>query len=91
MKLNLTAMALAGGLFWGAAILILASVNLVWPSYGRAVLDMVASTYPGYHPGSGASSVITGSLYALADGAIAGAFFGWLYNRMARLRPGSAA
>lgn len=91
MKLNLTAMAVAGGLFWGVAILALASANLVWPSYGRAVLDMAASTYPGYHPGSGVSSVITGSLYALVDGAVAGAFFGWVYNLLARQRPGSAA
>lgn len=86
MKFNLKAMALAGGLFWGGAILVLASANLIWPGYGRAVLDWAASVYPGYHPGTGASSVITGSLYAFVDGAIAGAFFGWLYNLLSRPR-----
>jgi len=91
MKFNLTAMALAGGLFWGAAILSVASANLIWPSYGRAVLDWVASVYPGYQPGSGVSSVVTGSLYAFVDGAVAGAFFGWLYNLLAHPRRGNAA
>lgn len=91
MKFNLAAMALAGGLFWGLAILALASANLMWPNYGRAVLDWAASVYPGYHPGSGVGSVVTGTLYAFVDGAVAGAFFGWLYNRVARRRSGSAA
>jgi hypothetical protein len=91
MRLNVTAMALAGALFWGAAIFAVASANLIWPSYGRGVLDWSASVYPGYHPGSGIGSVITGTLYALADGALAGGLFGWLYNRLARTRPGNAA
>ena len=91
MKFNLTAMALAGGLFWGAAIFTLALANLMWPNYGRAVLDWAASVYPGYHPGSGVGSVLTGTLYALVDGAVAGAFFGWLYNRLAQTRAGNAA
>ena len=91
MRLNLTAMAITAGLFWGAAILIVGSANLIWPSYGRAFLDLAASVYPGYVPGSGAGSVITGTLYGLVDGAIAGAVFGWLYNLLARLFPGAAA
>jgi len=91
MKFNLTAMALAGALFWGAAILAVASANLIWPNYGRAVLDWVASVYPGYHPGSGVGSVVTGTIYALVDGAFAGVSFGWLYNRLACVRPGNAA
>jgi len=90
MKFNLTAMALAGGLFWGAAILAVASANLIWPSYGRAVLDWSASVYPGFHPGSGIGSVVTGTLYALVDGAVAGGVFGWLYNVLAPTRPATA-
>ncbi len=37
--------------------------------------------YPGYAPG-GFGSVIMGTLYALVDGAIGGAVFAWLYNRI---------
>jgi hypothetical protein len=91
MKLNLTALTFAAGLFWGLAVLIVAAANLIWPSYGGAFLDLAASVYPGYRPGSGVGSVITGTLYGLVDGAIAGAVFGWLYNLLARLRPGAAA
>ena len=91
MRFNLTALSLTVGLFWGAAILIVASANLIWPSYGRAFLDLAASIYPGYHPGPTVGSVITGTLYGLVDGAIAGAVFGWLYNLLSRQFPGGAA
>lgn len=91
MKFNLRAMALAGGLFWGVAVLVLAAANLVWPGYGLAVLNWAASVYPGYHPGTGVGSVVTGTLYAFVDGAAAGALFGWLYNRLAHTKMGNAA
>ena len=86
MRFNVVAMALTVGVFSGAALLIVALANLMWPSYGRAYLDLAASVYPGYRPGSGLGSVISGTLYALVDGAIAGAVFGWLYNLFARQR-----
>jgi len=91
MKLNVTALTLTGGLFWGAAILMVALANLIWPGYGRAFLDLTASIYPGYQPGSGMGSVVIGALYGLVDGAIAGAIFGWLYNMLAQQRPGRSA
>lgn len=86
MRFDITALALTVGLFWGAAILIVASANLIWPSYGRAFLDLAASIYPGYHAGSGLGSVITGTLYGLVDGAIAGGVFAWLYNSLTQRR-----
>jgi len=91
MKLNVMALTLTVGLFCGAAIFIVASANLIWPSYGRTFLDVAASVYPGYHPFSGIGSVIKGTVYAFVDGAISGAFFGWLYNLLARRHSGSAA
>lgn len=84
MKLDIKALALSGGIFWGAAILLTALANLIWPDYGRAFLDLAASLYPGYRPGSGVGSVVTGTLYGLVDGAIAGAVLAWLYNLLAR-------
>lgn len=91
MRLNITALTLTAGLFWGGAILIVALANLIWPGYGRTFLDLAASIYPGYRPGTGIGSVITGTLYGLVDGAIGGAIFGWLYNLLTRQRPGPAA
>ncbi len=80
MRLNVTALSIASGVFWGACILVVAAANLAWPGYGQAFLQLCASIYPGYHPGTGAGSVVTGTIYALVDGAIGGAIFGWLYN-----------
>jgi hypothetical protein len=91
MRINVIALSATAGLFWGAAILVVASANLVWPTYGRAFLELAASMYPGFRPGPAIGSIITGTLYGLVDGAIAGAIFGWIYNFLARQFPSSAA
>jgi len=91
MRFNAIALSATVALFWGAAILVVASANLIWPTYGRAFLELAASIYPGYHPSPAIGSIITGTLYGLVDGAIAGAVFGWLYNLLSRQLPSSAA
>ncbi len=83
MRFNITALAITTGLFWGAAILLVSLANLIWSEYGVALLDVAASVYPGYQAGTGIGSVIVGTLYALVDGAVAGAIFAWLYNFVA--------
>lgn len=90
MRVSVSALALTLGVFWGAAMLIVALANLIWPGYGGAFLDLAASVYPGYRPGSGPGSIIVGTLYALVDGAVAGAVVAWLYNVVARRPAGSA-
>jgi hypothetical protein len=80
MKLHVPALALTAALLWGGAILVVGLANMAWPHYGGAFLEVMASIYPGYHPGSGIRSVITGTLYGLVDGAIGGAIFAWVYN-----------
>ena len=84
MRFSAIALGLTAGILWGAAILVVGVANLVWPSYGRAFLELLASVYSGYRPGSGLASVITGAPYGLVDGAIGGAVFGWLYNLIFR-------
>jgi hypothetical protein len=84
MRINVIALSVTAALFWSTAILIVASANLIWPGYGGAFLALAASVYPGYDPGQGIGSIITGTLYGLVDGAIAGAIFGWLYNLISR-------
>ena len=90
MRFSIAAMASTLGIFWGSAILIVALANLIWPNYGRTFLELVASIYPGYRPGSGLVSVITATLYAVLDGAVGGAVFAWLYNLIARRRADAA-
>ena len=84
MKMNIIALSIAAAVLWSGAILVVAVANLIWPGYGGAFLELVASIYPGYLPGHGLASVITATLYGLVDGAIAGAIFGWLYNFISR-------
>ena len=83
MRLHTVAMALAFGIFWGACVLFVGVANMIWPSYGQALLQICASIYPGYHPGTGAGSVVIGASYALIDGLVGGAIFGSLYNLFA--------
>ena len=58
-------------------------VNMIWPTYGQAFLEMMASVYPGYAANGSAAQVIIGTVYGVVDGAIAEAIFAWLYNRVA--------
>lgn len=90
MRLNVTALAITAALIWGGAILAVSVANILWPPYGAAFLNVVASIYPGYQPGVGFGSVITGALYGLVDGGIGAVVFGWLYNLIAA-RPASPA
>lgn len=86
MKLNVKAMAITAGLFWGVgAMFMIGMVNLMWPSYayGQTFLEVMATVYPGYNAAASFGEVIVGSLYGLADGAVCGAAFAWIYNRFA--------
>ncbi len=80
MKLSIKGRAISAALLWGIALLILGSANLIFSGYGSNFLEVIGSVYPGYHPGTGISSVIVGSLYGVVDAGIGGAIFAWLYN-----------
>jgi hypothetical protein len=80
MRMNILAFALAAGLFWGLAVLVISLANLAWPTYGRAFLELLASMYPGYHVGAGIGSVFMATFYGLVDGVGSGALIAWLYN-----------
>lgn len=82
MKLSVKGLTAAAVIAWGGCFFLVALANLIWPTYGESWLQLGQSIYPGYTPG-GFGSVIVVTLYALLDGAVAGAVFGWLYNRFA--------
>jgi hypothetical protein len=90
MRINVIALSVTAGLFWGAAIFMVASAHSIWPSYGGAFLEFSSSIYPGYDPDPGIGSIFMGTLYGLVDGAIGGAIFGWLYNFLSRKFPSTA-
>ena len=68
MKLNVKALAFAFALVWAGAIFVTGLVNLIWPGYGEAFLQMLGSVYPGYSGGTSFLQVLLGTLYGLLDG-----------------------
>ena len=83
MKLDIKALGITAALFWGGSILVIALVNMMWSGYGQAVLDLVASIYPGYDGTASIGQVLIGTGYGLVDGFIGGAIFAWVYNQFA--------
>lgn len=80
MRLNVKALALTSGLFWGFGLFFLTWWVIMFDgATGEATL--IGRLYRGYSI-SPAGSVI-GLAWALADGAIGGAIFAWLYNLLA--------
>lgn len=86
MALNVKASAGALAIVWGGALCLTALINLAFPSYGLAWLQLAASIYPGYHGPGDPWAVVVVTLYGLVDGAGAGAVCAWLYNRLAHAR-----
>lgn len=80
MKLDVKALALAAAVAWGGCFFLVGLANLVWPPYGAAWLELGRSIYPGYGGPGGFGSVVVVTLYAVVDGAVAGAVVAWLYN-----------
>jgi len=82
MKLSVKGLAITAAIVWGGAIFLTGLLNLIWMGYGVAFLDMARSIYPGYAGTAGFAGVIVGTLYGVVDGAVGGAVFAWLYNRL---------
>ncbi len=80
MKLSVKSLTITSAVLWGGVCLLVAVLNVIWPDYGRTFLDVISSIYPGYAVTGTLGSVIIGTLYALLDGAVGGALFGWIYN-----------
>lgn len=80
-KLSVKAAAFSAGILWAFGVFFVGAVNLFRGDYGMTFLELLRSVYPGFHNAQTLGSVIIASLYALVDGAVAGALFAWLYNR----------
>jgi hypothetical protein len=81
MKLDVKAFALTVGLFWGL-MLFLATWWMILLEGATGESTLLGRIYVGFSI-SPAGSLI-GLLWALVDGAIGGAIFAWLYNRLVR-------
>jgi hypothetical protein len=77
MKLNVKALAVAAGLFWGFMIFFVTWWIMLFEGASGEV-TLLGMVYRGYCI-SPLGSVV-GLLWGLIDGLIGGAIFGWLYN-----------
>lgn len=84
MRLSVSGLAVTFAVIWGGGVFLVAIANAIWPSYGQAFLDMVASIYPGYKAARNFGDIVTGTIYALFDGGIFGLLLGVIYNALAR-------
>ena len=82
MRLSIKGTAIAAGLLWGGALLLVGLINLARPEYGTNFISMMSSVYPWFHSTHTFASVVIGTIDGFIDGAIAGCLFGWLYNLM---------
>lgn len=80
MKLSVKAFALTSGILWGAAVF-LATVWLLAMGTGGATISLLGNFYLGYS--FSALGAVVGLVWGFADGAICGALFAWLYNKLA--------
>ena len=85
LQLSLRATAIAAGLVWGGAILIVGLINLADPSYGMSFIQMTSSVYPWFHASRNIGNVIIGTVDGLIDGALAGLIFALLYNAVTNI------
>jgi len=80
MRLSLKGLVITSALLGGGCILCVGLTNLAAPSYGTAFLQLASSVYPGFRNLHTFVDVLVGTVYGLVDGALAGLFFGLLYN-----------
>ena len=84
MKLNIKAFALAFGLIWGLGLFCMTWWIIAFDGTTNET-TMIGHLYRGFNISPRGSLI--GLVWALADGAIGGAIFAWLYNCFVSLYP----
>lgn len=84
-QLSVKGLALAGAIFWGGYLFLLAllagwGVRFMWIS--KELVELISTVYPGYVIGFGGA--ILGLFYGLVCGAICGGLVAWLHNKFCR-------
>jgi hypothetical protein len=81
MKLNVKAFALTGGILWGGAVCF-ATIWLLIRGYDGSLIRQLDHFYIGYS--YSILGAFVGLLWGFIDGAVGGALFAWLYNKLAK-------
>ena len=81
MKLNVKSFALAGGIVWGIAILLITFWFLLF-GYTGNILGKLGTVYLGYSVTWGGAFI--GLLWGFVEGFIVCGIFAWLYNKFTK-------
>lgn len=81
MKLSVKALALTSGILWGASVC-LATLWLLMMGYDGRLISQLDHFYLGYT--FSAVGAFVGLVWGFVDGAVCGAIFAWLYNKLAK-------
>jgi len=84
-QISIKGLALAGGVFWGGYLFLLAllagfGLRFMWVS--PELVEIVSTVYPGYVIGLGGA--VLGLAYGLTCGAVCGGSIAWLHNKFCR-------
>lgn len=77
MALDPKQLGLAGGTLWGA-VMALMTLSATVGTYGREVLALIATVYPGYSISY--MGILTGAVWGFVDAFIGLYLLAWLYN-----------
>lgn len=80
MRFNVKALALTAGVFWGGTIFV-ATLWLMAFGYTGQLIRMLDHFYFGYT--FSVAGAFVGLVWGFIDGAICGALFAWVYNKLA--------
>jgi len=80
MKLNVKALALACGIFWGLSMFLI-TWWIIYFEGSTGNPTIIGAVYRGYRISAAGS--IYGLVWGFLDGLIGGAIFAWLYNLLA--------
>ena len=79
-KIDIKKAAISAGVVWGAGLFFAGLLGAITGTYALEFINAMGSIYLGYSP-TYAGAVI-GGVWGLADGAVAAALLGYIYNRI---------
>jgi hypothetical protein len=79
-RLNVKALAIAGGVLWGMYMLLIGWAAWLF-NWGTGFVVAMSSVYIGFRPTFFGG--IVGAVWGFIDGAVAGAIISWVYNSVA--------
>lgn len=80
MKFNVLAAAITGAIAVAGSIGFIGVIEMYSEGFGRPILEIFASVYPGYSASGGIGDLAIGCFWGSIDGMFSGGLLSWIYN-----------